>query len=283
MSPSANCSTTTTNADARTTEGIAGLSATWLPWRITARGFACLDPFRIQECSAMSRQVALAAHPRRGNGKGEARSLRREGRVPAIAYGADLDPTPISVDALELYHALHTDAGSNAILRLEVGGDPHLAMAREIQRHPLRREVLHVDFVTVSRNVRVAVDVPINLEGAEDAPGVGESGIISQELYALPLDVLPLEVPDSITLDVSGMNVGDTLRVSDLAVPDGVNITIDPETTVATCVVPALDVPEPETTEEALEGEAGEEAEGATGEEAEAAESGEADDSGDKR
>ena len=216
----------------------------------------------------MSKQVALAAQARSGNGKGEARALRRQGRVPAVAYGTDLDPTPISVDPLELYHALHTDAGSNAILRLDVAGEAHLALAREIQRHPVRRDVLHVDFVTVSRNVKVSVDVPIHMEGAEDAPGTNEGGVISQELYALPIDVLPLEVPDSITLDVSGMNVGDTVRVEDLTVPEGVDITVDLETTVATCAIPAMDVPEP--TDETAEGEEGAEAEGATEEEASA-------------
>ena len=218
----------------------------------------------------MSKQVSLAAQPRSGNGKGEARALRRDGRVPAIAYGTDLNPTPISVDALELYHALHTDAGANAVLRLEVGGDQHLALAREIQRHPVRRDVMHVDFVTVSRNVKVSVDVPIHLEGAEEAPGNQEGGVISQELYALPVEVLPLEVPDSISLDVSQMNVGDTLRVADLTLPSGVEATVDEETTVVTCVAPTLDLPEP--TEEAAEGEEGAEGEGATGEEAEGAE-----------
>ena len=217
----------------------------------------------------MSKQVSLAARPRQGNGKGEARALRREGRVPAIAYGTDLEPTPLSVDSLDLYHALHTDAGSNAILSLEVGGDTHLALAREIQRHPVRRDVLHVDFVTVSRNVKVSVDIPIHLEGAEEAPGTQEGGVISQELYALPIEVLPMEVPDSVTADVSAMDVGDTIRVADLVLPSGVEFTVDGETTVATCVVPQMDVPE--TTEEVLEGEAGDQAEGATGDEAEAA------------
>ena len=217
----------------------------------------------------MSKQVPLAARPRQGNGKGEARALRREGRVPAIAYGTDLQPTPLSVDSLELYHALHTDAGSNAILSLDVGGDTHLALAREIQRHPVRRDVLHVDFVTVSRNVKVSVDVPIHMEGAEEAPGTQEGGVISQELYALPIEVLPMEVPDSITVDVSAMVVGDTIRVADLDIPSGVDVTVDEETTVATCVVPVMDVPE--TTEEVVEGESGEQAEGATAEEAEEA------------
>ena len=226
----------------------------------------------------MAKQVALAAIPREGTGKGEARSLRRSGRVPAITYGTDVAPTPISVDALELYHALHTDAGSNAILRLEVEGETQLAMAREIQRHPVRREVLHVDFVTVSRNVKVSVEIPIHLEGVEDAPGSGESGVINQELYTLSVEVLPLEVPEGISVDVSAMNIGDTIRVEDLTVPAGVEIMADPDTTVATCVLPALDLPEPGEGEEAVEGEAGAEAEG---DEAEASGAGDGGDQGD--
>ena len=210
----------------------------------------------------MAKQVTLAARPRSGSGKGESRALRREGRVPAIAYGTDLAPTAISVDQLELYHALHGDAGANAVMRLNLDGEEHLALAREIQRDPIRRLVLHVDFVTVSRNVKVSVDVPIHLEGAENSPGVSDGGVLSQEMHALPLDVLPLEVPDSITVDVSQMEVGQTLRVSDLTVPDGVDVTADPDAAVASMVVPQLDVPAEPTEAE----EAGEEAEGATAE-----------------
>ncbi len=226
----------------------------------------------------MSKQVSLAARPRAGGGKSEARSLRRIGRVPAVAYGRDLEPTPISVDERELYHALHTDAGLNAILRLDVDGAMHLALARQVQRHPVRREVLHVDFVTVSRNVTVSVDVPLHLEGVEDAPGVAEGGVVSQELYTLAVDVLPLEVPDSISVDVSGMNVGDTLRVSDVRVPSGVEVTVEADTTVATLLVPQLDLPEPT---DAVTGEDADQAAGATAEEAGSAE-GDADAAGEE-
>lgn len=209
----------------------------------------------------MAEQVVLAASRRPGRGKSEARSLRRDGRVPAIAYGAELDATPVSVDALELYHALHTDAGGNAVLRLDVEGDTHLALARELVRHPVRRDVLHVDFVTVSRNVKVSVEVPIHLEGADDAPGLSEEdGVLTQELYALPIDVLPLEVPDQVTVDVSAMHIGDVIRVSDLQVPQSVEVTANPDAPVVSIVTPQLEVPEPEVPvegEEVAEGEEG--------------------------
>jgi large subunit ribosomal protein L25 len=190
----------------------------------------------------MSKQVALAATGRAGTGKGEARALRRAGRVPAIAYGSDLEqPLPVSVDGRELYHALNTDAGVNAILRLDIdGADTQLAIVREIQRHKLRREVLHVDFVTVNRNVKISVDVPIVTEG--EAQGADEGGVADQVLFSLPVEVLPLEVPDQITLDISGMAVGDVLRVSDLQLPDGVETSADPEEAVITVNVPQLDV-----------------------------------------
>ena len=220
----------------------------------------------------MSKQVALAARPRRGGGKSEARRLRREGRVPAIAYGADLPPTPVSVDALELYHALHTDAGTNAILRLEVDGSSHLALAREIQRHPVRREILHVDFVTVSQDVKVTVDVPIVLTG--EAPGVTEGGVADQSLHTLSIEVLPLEVPDQIALDISDMQIGDVKRVSDLTLPSGATALTDPDTPVVSVTPPTAEPVEAEAAEvEAAELEA---AEAAPAEEAGEADSAEA-------
>lgn len=203
----------------------------------------------------MADQVALAARPRVGSGKGEARALRRDGRVPAIAYGADLEPTAVSVDGLELYHALRTDAGENAIISLELeDGDRHLALAREIQRHPVKRYIVHVDFVTVSRNVKVSVEVPLVTEG--EAPGAQEGGVADQALYTLPIEVLPLEVPDQITVDISEMQIGDVIRVGDLSLPEDVETTEDPERTVVTVNVPQMDVPETETDAEAEAGEA---------------------------
>ena len=217
----------------------------------------------------MAQQVTLAATPRAGNGKGEARALRREGRVPAITYGTDVEPTPISVDALELYHALHTDAGTNAVLGIKLDGEEHLALAREIQRDPVRRTILHVDFVTVSRNVKVAVEVPLHLEGAEESPAHTDGGIVNQELYALPVEVLPLEVPDQILVDVSQLGVTDTITVADLTIPAGVDVQVEPDTIVVTVLQPqAEELPEPAETEEVTEGAAAAQAEGATAEEA---------------
>lgn len=196
----------------------------------------------------MADQVTLAVEPRTGRGKGEARRLRREGRVPAIAYGSGLDATAVSVNGLELYHALRTDAGLNALIRLEMDGDVHLTLARELQRHPVRREIMHVDFVAVDREVKVTVDVPVHLEG--EAPGSNEGGVVDQVRFSASVEVLPLEVPDVLTLDVSDMQVGDVKRLEDVPLPAGVELLDDPDGTVVSVYVPTAEVPEDEVAEE---------------------------------
>lgn len=221
----------------------------------------------------MAKQVALSARPRVGSGKGEARALRREGRVPAITYGADLTPQPVSVDGRDLYHVLHTDAGLNAIIRLDIEGSTHLAIARDLHRHPVRREILHVDFVAINRNKPIQVDVPIHLEGT--AAGEEEGGVAEHVLYMLPIEVLPLEVPDSFSLDISDMEVGDVKRVSDLELPEGVTVLEDPERTVVSVNIPQLEVPEPEEGLEDIDAEFAE-VEGEAAEDVEAADTSEA-------
>lgn len=203
----------------------------------------------------MADQVTLAARARVGSGKGEARALRREGRVPAITYGADLDaPRAISVDALDLYHALRTDAGLNAIINLKLDDDEQLVIARELQRHPVKRHLLHADFVTISRSVKIVVEVRVVTQG--EAPGEDEGGVAEQQLHTIPIEVLPLEVPDQIYLDISDMQIGDVKRVGDLVLPEGVESLEDPERTVITIIVPQLEVPAAEGTLEPGEGEA---------------------------
>ncbi|MGH8933365.1 MAG: 50S ribosomal protein L25/general stress protein Ctc [Egibacteraceae bacterium] len=206
----------------------------------------------------MAKQIALAAQPRAESGKGEARRLRRAGRVPAIAYGVGVSPTALSVDALELYHVLHTGAGTNAVISLGIDGGSQLVLAREIQRHPVRREILHVDFVAVQRDVKVEVDIPILLQG--EAPGAEEGGVVSQELYSVRVRVLPMEVPEQIMADVSDLQIGDVRRLEDLQLPAGVELLDDPERAVVSVVSP--------TTVETEEDTEAAEAEGAIAEEA---------------
>ena len=199
----------------------------------------------------MADQVTLTAEPRASRGRGEARRLRRMGRIPAVAYGAGLEATAVSVDGLELYHALRTDAGLNALIRLHIDGDVHLTLARELQRHPVRREIMHVDFVAVDRERKVTVDVPIHLEG--HAAGADEGGVVDQVLFKAEVEVLPLNVPDQLRLDISGMQIGDVQRLEDLPLPDGVTLLEDPGSTVVSVSAPTIDVTEAEAAEEEAE------------------------------
>jgi large subunit ribosomal protein L25 len=111
--------------------------------------------------------------------------------------------------------------------------------------------MMHVDFVTVSRDVKITVEIPLVLEG--EAPGADEAGVVDQVLFALPVEVLPLEVPDQITVDISELQIGDVIRVEELTLPEGVESLEDPERTVVTCNVPQLEVPEPDTDVEPTE------------------------------
>ncbi len=216
----------------------------------------------------MAEQHQLKGEPRDGAGKGVARKLRAVGRVPAVLYGHGKDATTLSVDSRELFHLLHT-AGSNVVLDLVLNGKKHLAMPREIQRDHVRGQYLHVDFLEIRRDEKVTVDVPINLIG--ESAGVKAGGVLEHHLWDLKIECLPQDVPESVEADISALQVGDSLRVADIAVPEVCTVLTPEDETVASVVPPqAREVEEVEA--EAEEGEvAEEEAEGATAEEAEGA------------
>ncbi len=164
-------------------------------------------------------EYKLAAENRSDAGKGAARRLRASGRVPAVLYGHGTKPQHLSVDARQLGQALRTDAGVNVLISLEVGSDQHLALAKEIQRHPVRGDFIHVDFIQVRRGEKVHVQVPVHLVG--EAPGVREGGIADQDLYQLNVEAEVTAVPEAVEADVSGLAIGDVLRVADLKAPGG--------------------------------------------------------------
>jgi large subunit ribosomal protein L25 len=204
-------------------------------------------------------EYKLAAENRSEAGKGAARRLRASGRVPAVLYGHGTEPQHLSVDARQFGQALRTDAGVNVLISLEVGRDQHLALAKEIQRHPVRGDFIHVDFIQVRRGEKVHVQVPVHLVG--EAPGAREGGIVDQDLYQLNVEAEVTAVPEAVEADVSGLGIGDVLRVADLKAPEGAVILDDPEASVVSVVAPTVE-PEPEV-EEVEEGEAAEAAEGA--------------------
>ena len=214
-------------------------------------------------------EVRLAADARRVMGSGESRRLRAVGKVPAVLYGHGVESQALVVDARDLRNALNQEAGVNALLSLEVESTRHLAMARQLQRHPVRRTVTHVDFVIVRRDEIVSVEVPVRLTGealeVERADGVAE-----QQLFTLLVHAKPLDLPAHIDVDVSELTLGGSIRVGDLRLPPGVSTEVDPDDAVVVATA-ATAVPEPEMAEaepEAGAGEAGEAAapEGGRGE-----------------
>jgi len=200
----------------------------------------------------LSDQVELAAELRPQHGKGASGRLRKLGKVPGILYGYEVDPTAVTVDARELYHALHTEAGSNALIRLQVDGATHLAVARDMQRHPVKGETLHVDFLAVDKDSQISVEIPVHLIDEEETADDG--GIVNHILYTVPIMVKPMDVPNAFELSLEGLEIGDVLRVEDIAsqLPAGAEFDIEPERTVVT-----VNAPMSEEALEALEESAG--------------------------
>ena len=210
-------------------------------------------------------EISLAAERRAELGSAPSRRQRRSGRVPAIVYGHGVDPIAITVDERDLRGALSTDAGQNALIDLHIGKDRHLALARDLQRHPVRLNVSHVDFIVVRRDEVVSAEVPVVLVG--EATAVNRAGgTVEQILLSLRVHAKPADIPRSIEFDVSELEIGDTIRLSAAVIPAGVEFDADPESTVVAGHAPRVEV------EEAAEGEVeGEVAEGEAGEQPEAA------------
>jgi large subunit ribosomal protein L25 len=207
-------------------------------------------------------QVSLRAEVGRETGSGPTRRLRAAGKVPAVVYGRGIDPVSVAVEQRELYAALHTEAGLNAIINLEVDGSAYTTIAREIQRHPWRGEITHLDFLQISLDEAIESEVAIEFTGTP--AGATEGGIVESVQTSVVISSLPTAIPPSIAIDISALNIGDSLKVADLPEIEGVEYVSDPENTLVTVQVPAAVVAEtPEG--ELLEGEEAE----AGGEEAE--------------
>jgi len=181
-------------------------------------------------------ELKLQATKRTESGKGAARRSRAAGRVPAVLYGRGMDPVSLEVDRREFVTALKTDAGVNVLLDIEFDGTNTLAFTRELQRDPVRGTLLHADFVKVDRTQVIEIEVPVHLVG--EAPGTKEGGALEHPLFSVHVRTLPGSVPEAIDADVSALNIGDTLRVSNLRAPEGVEILNDPDAVVASIAAP---------------------------------------------
>jgi large subunit ribosomal protein L25 len=213
-------------------------------------------------------EVTLVADVGRAVGKSSARKIRREGKVPAIVYGQGTDPEPVAVPSRDLQHILGGAGGANTLINLDLSGRSELVLARQVVRHPVRHNLVHLDFIRVRRDQAVSAEVPIHLIG--EAQGHKDGGLLEQDTFTLSIEAKPGDLPAGIEADVSALGIGDQLTVADLKLPPGVATTQDPGDLVAHVSAPkGLDLPEEG---EAAEGEEGEEGEGGEAASAEAGE-----------
>src|SRR6266536_5286296 len=221
----------------------------------------------------MAQIVSLAAKPRTSTGKGGARQARFQGKVPAVIYGHGRDTQPLELEAKALEKALQGVVPASTIIELAVDGKTVKTLIREIQRHPIRPDIIHVDFYEIHATEKVKLKVPVHLVGNPD--GVRNAGgVLDQVTREVEIEVLPENIPDRVELDVTALKIGDSLHVRDLTIPNAKLLT-EAELTIATVVPPraeevvapvaeaATEVAEPELIRKVREGEEGEEGEAA--------------------
>lgn len=204
----------------------------------------------------MPDDIVLTAEPRTVVGSRPAGRLRRQGKVPAVVYGLESDTLNVTVPARELHHILTGEAGANALITLKCDGDDILTLARQIQRHPTRGDLVHVDFVRIRRDMAVQAEIPVHLEG--EAAGVRDGGILEQLVFSLTIEAKPADIPNAVEVDVTALEIGDQLRIEELVVPAGVTVQHEPDELVLQVVMPrVVEEPEPAEAEEGelIEGE----------------------------
>jgi large subunit ribosomal protein L25 len=207
---------------------------------------------------------ALAAEVRGATGKGVARKLRVEGRIPGVVYGKGRESLPVTIDARALERLLHASgAGLNTLIDLRVDGGTQVVLVKELQREPVRGSYLHADFYAVDLTRTVEVSVPLHFVGK--ARGIEYGGILDLPLREVLLECLPRAIPDQIEVDVAGLDMGQSLHVRDLVLPEGVTVKSDADLAVATVVAPRAEE-EAAPAVPVVEGEAAAEAGAAAGE-----------------
>ncbi len=202
----------------------------------------------------MAQMVSLAATPRDTTGKGAARQARFRQQIPAVIYGHGRATQPLLVDGQSLEKALSGVEPASTVIELTVDGKKTRALIREIQRHPVRPDIIHVDFYEIHAHEKVTLKVPVRLVGAPD--GVRNAGgVLDQVTREVEIEVLPEQIPDRVELDVTALKIGDSLHVRDLVIPDAVILT-GAELTIATVVPPRAEevaAPTPEAAAEVAE------------------------------
>ena len=176
----------------------------------------------------MSKHVTLNAQKRTTSGTAAARRSRRDGLIPGVIYGAQQDEYPIQVDAKKFGEILRASASENFLVDLKIEGAKEkqkLALIQEVQHHPINGQILHIDFNAVREDTEIHANVPLVLTG--EAPGVKAGGVIEQQHHEVEVHCIPSNLPESLTVDIGGLGMGDTLHIGDITYPEGVSPTLE--------------------------------------------------------
>lgn len=222
----------------------------------------------------MAIEFTLSAEARDEAGRGASRRLRREGKVPAILYGGESKAKALTLDHNELITNLHFEAFHSHVLTVKIGKKSEQAILKDVQHHPFKNEVLHVDLLRVKAGQKLHVTIPLHFVGIDDAPGIKEGGVFSRSVVEVEVECLPKNIPEYLELDVSGLEIGDSRHLTDIKLPEDVEILAlihgdvhEHDISVAAVHHPRV-TEEEEPEEEAVEAAEGETEEAAGGEEA---------------
>ncbi len=202
----------------------------------------------------MSDIIVLAAEQRERAGKGVARALRREGLVPAVIYGGKESPEGISVNSRDITKIFNTGRLLSTLIEIEVNGKKQRAIARDVQLHPVRDDILHADFLRLGKDAKIAVEVSVNFLNEETCPGLKMGGVLNVVRYTIELNCPADNIPESIDLDLADAQMNDSIHISEVNLPDGVEPVItDRDFTIVTIAAPAALRSEAEEAEDAAE------------------------------
>ncbi len=183
----------------------------------------------------------LAAEPKEGAGKGAARAARREGRIPGVIYGAKKAPVMVTLDPQEVHREIRGGGFFTTLFDVKVSGGNERVLARDLQLHPVSEKPLHIDFLRVSTSTVVVVDVPCNFINDEESPGIKRGGVLNVVRYTLELSCRADAIPNEIEIDLTGLDIGDSVHISQIDLPEGVTPTItDRDFTVASVAAPSV-------------------------------------------
>ena len=202
----------------------------------------------------MANTISLAAVARERAGKGAARQTRRAGRVPAVIYGNKQAPVMISLEEKQLLKQVRALGFFSHVFEIDVAGNKEQVLARDLQKDPVTDFPIHVDFMRFSATTRFEVDVEVRFENEEESPGLKFGGVLNVVMRTIPLICRPDAIPESISVDLTGLEVGDVVHISDLKIPADTELAVaDPEATVASVAPPTVEVVEEEEAEEGAE------------------------------